>query len=846
MEWLVIGSLVSGVALVVWLLTLHASPGKQDLARAWAGRAVLICAASSIALGILGWWGPSKATTLTQMNAFAEGGRNETLTLDQWTATLVMSTYKAAQHILLNADANEQNNWILQVSRVLAIITITLLAIEAISRLFAEPIRRFQLWRMRGHVIICGLGGTGSQLVADAAMHVKGQGKGRGIVVIDRDPERALLSRCARQGAVFVLGDVTDERVLEIASAARAERVVFVTGSDEANTEGAHRLRQLVSASNSAPRRWWHRAPMKPPVAHVHVRRAGLAAMLNSPSDRGVEIRGFSVVEEAAMEVVWNYITPLRPRSRDETLHAVIVGFGPMARALAIRLAEFAHFENCRRCRMTIVHSSEEADEVLKFTAQYPAFFPPTQWGATNPWQPDPRMDSWAFNTFIRKREEVEGSDRGVAFVVNGGFMSTHAHVRSREFVDSLVKIACDERVIPLVFVCGDADEDNCTDAKYLHDELEQRLSGAKPGRVHVFSHVARRDAMAAFVTHKDDQAGAVTLHPFGLSRQVCTYKKLTSTHQIELARQILASYEERRNEQRKSEGMPMLPMTVLEAAATWEKRSNLSAAMHAPVKLAVMGMRLVDDGDGTEAVHEWPSIIEEMEHNRWMAERLLTGWRFGKPDNKQKQRLQLVAWSDLPKSEIKKDEDQKNAIKKFCAGRLSPCSSLATVTTMRAIDNTEATPLRIGWVGHRAVSNVDSVRVSIMNVLKGLMNRTQSTSQNVHSVGGLAQGADLLCAQAAVELGVPIHVVLLEAMGQQTGDATAVLAQAIDVSVVPEGLDDSDRHVALAEFMLERIDVLIAVWDGQEGRGAGGTADVVERARKLNKEVIVVEAQRA
>lgn len=832
MEWIVIASLVGGLVLVIWLLTLHASLGKRDLARAFAGRAVLVSAVLSLVLGISGWWDPNPAS-------------NDSNELANWTSKLVMSTYKAAQHLLLNAEANEQHNWQLQLSRVMAILTITILAIEAISRLFAEPMQRFLLWRMHGHIVICGMGGTGSQLVIDASKHAKERGSRQGIVVIDRDPDKGLLALCARHGAVFVPGDITDERVLEVASAPRAERVFFVTGSDEANTDGAYRLRRLVDDARAASKPWCRRSTSSAPVAHVHVRRTGLAAMLNSPSEKGVQIRGFSVVEEAAIEVVHDIVTRLRPRSRDQTLHAVIVGFGPMAKALVLQLAEFAHFENCRRTRMTIVHSSDEADEVRRFTAQYPSLFPPAPWRAIDPWQPDPRMDHWIFNTFVQTPGAATESDRGVTFVVNGGVTTMHAHVRSREFVDRLVSLAGDERVVPLVFVCGDADEDNCTDARHLHDELEQRLNGVKAGRVHVFSHVARRDAMAAFATSKADASGAACLHMFGLSRDVCTYGRLTSTQHIDLARDILASFEESHNERLKMEGKVPVPLTVLETAAAWVKRSNLSAAMHAPVKLALMGMRLVGDGGGTTSPPEWPAIIEEMEHNRWMAERLLTGWRFGKRDDEQKQRLQLVAWEDLPQSEMRKDEDQRRAVIKFCEGKLAADSQLGDGSVSKTIAKPVKAVMRVGWVGHRTLAQPEIVRAQIELAWSEIAEKARAQSLELRAIGGLAAGADLICAQIAVAKNVPIQLLLLDAIDTMTEDAAKVFAHAAEVSTVPERQSQSERHVVLAEYFLSRVDVLIAVWDGNAGRGAGGTSDVVERARSAGKLVIQIDAQR-
>ena len=49
--------------------------------------------------------------------------------------------------------------------------------------------------------------------------------------------------------------------------------------------------------------------------------------------------------------------------------------------------------------------------------------------------------------------------------------------------------------------------------------------------------------------------------------------------------------------------------------------------------------------------------IAAEMEHNRWTAERLARGWRFGPRDNVKRQRPLLIPWGEL--SEPERDQDR-------------------------------------------------------------------------------------------------------------------------------------------------------------------------------------------
>ena len=46
---------------------------------------------------------------------------------------------------------------------------------------------------------------------------------------------------------------------------------------------------------------------------------------------------------------------------------------------------------------------------------------------------------------------------------------------------------------------------------------------------------------------------------------------------------------------------------------------------------------------------------------------------------------------------------------------------------------------------------------------------------------------------------------------------------------------------LAAGRLVVERSDVLAAVWDGKPARGSGGTADVVDYAKELRREVVVI-----
>ena len=69
---------------------------------------------------------------------------------------------------------------------------------------------------------------------------------------------------------------------------------------------------------------------------------------------------------------------------------------------------------------------------------------------------------------------------------------------------------------------------------------------------------------------------------------------------------------------------------------------SNRSAAIHAVLKAAVFGLQIVGRAEPVEACESRGAVLHavtfgklrrlsEMEHNRWVSERLLNGWWFNK-----------------------------------------------------------------------------------------------------------------------------------------------------------------------------------------------------------------------
>jgi len=116
--------------------------------------------------------------------------------------------------------------------------------------------------------------------------------------------------------------------------------------------------------------------------------------------------------------------------------------------------------------------------------------------------------------------------------------------------------------------------------------------------------------------------------------------------------------------------------------------------------------------------------------------------------------------------------------------------------------------------------------------------------------VSPLAEGADRLAAEAALKNNYALHAMLPfprdiyadDFAGDALADYNRLLDHAESVCELPaRRLHDPRGYVLVGEATVAQCDILIAVWDGEESRGRGGTADVIDHAVRRGVPVIHV-----
>lgn len=130
----------------------------------------------------------------------------------------------------------------LNIARFTAPLSLAAATLAAVLAVAGQQIRRALLrWRGRGHVVLVGLGETGTELARAL------RERERKVVVLEADPGHPGLADVQSRGAVVVTGDARQPDLLRRCRVDTAQQVVVTTGNDSANVEVCEALTQLVS-----------------------------------------------------------------------------------------------------------------------------------------------------------------------------------------------------------------------------------------------------------------------------------------------------------------------------------------------------------------------------------------------------------------------------------------------------------------------------------------------------------------------------------------------------------------------------------------------------------------------
>jgi hypothetical protein len=168
-------------------------------------------------------------------------------------------------------------------------------------------------------------------------------------------------------------------------------------------------------------------------------------------------------------------------------------------------------------------------------------------------------------------------------------------------------------------------------------------------------------------------------------------------------------------------------------------------------------------------------------------------------------------------------------------------------------VEVNESANIKIGVTGHRILMEEDKIAVGIEKALS--MIQEAYGDRPLAVLTSLADGADRLVAEAVLaKPGSSLIAVIPFGMVDYASDFGGegspsrsefeyLLREASKVVRLHRAATREEGYAQGGDYIADHCDVLIAVWDGREAQGRGGTGEIVERVRSQGKPVLVVRA---
>jgi len=484
-----------------------------------------------------------------------------------------------------------ERNWPLEVARFLAPLS-EIIGFVWLYIGFSDTIAAFSdeiFFRLSpgNHVVICGIGRKGLQLVKDLR-------KTQRVVVIERDSSNPHIEECRTLGVFVCVGDATTPEMLKKARVPKARRLVSITGNDGTNVDIAMQVGELLAATGKTRK--------NPPECHVHIVDLELRSLFRlhqnmQTTPGGARVSMFNVFENGARMLFQTVFLDYGQRAVVERsdlrqAHLVVLGFGNVGESVVLQAVKTTHFPNGKKLRVTII-DKDATRQYQRFLVRYPAF--PERCEVDTP------VD--AFVDDPKVFHQIEGW--------------------------------CKERnSIVTVVVCFE------DDARSLSLGLSL-LAKLREFPVPIFVRIESQAGLARLVASAPDHPGLNDqIRAFGQLEEACSAEVVIQEKLDEFARSIHESFRKRREkEQRSADDFSMAEWVDLKPDL---KESNRQQADHIRFKLRAMNWvsqenpkppRITEFADsivGTITDQVELEKLAEIEHNRWWTERALAGWKRG------------------------------------------------------------------------------------------------------------------------------------------------------------------------------------------------------------------------
>ncbi len=635
------------------------------------------------------------------------------------------------------------------------------------------------------HIVVVGLNPISWHLLVTAAA-VQHR-----VVVIDSNPDNPRIEACRRLGIRVITGDAQHGAVLRRAGVLRAAHLVAFTTSDGANVEVTLRTKRLLKDEGDLGS---HALRI-----HVHLENIQLANRLEDypkffEDYEVAEVNFFNTDEQSARALFLDQPFETFADALGQTgVHFAVFGFNAAAQQVIMHAAQMAHYGNLKLPKISVFIDDATA-----------------------------------------KHEALRSENPGLWSAADLSFHEMQPP--NYRFFDGLEVNTLDD--VTAYIVCMDDDQSSLNVALALRNAVLLKLGENAP----IFVQMRSSSGLAQLL---ESQTGAPEvpdgLFPFGMLDLVLNVKNVVNDEQDRLAKAIqeeyLVSVETIKHRQHPAQR----PWSQL--PEQFRKRNRLTAD-HLAIKLRAASCRQVVNLKTVKLDEAEIVKLAQMEKQRWIAEHYTFGWRPGSERNDLAKIHELmIPWKDLSDQDKNYELNTARSIPQLFQDHLAVGLSRELI---------------VGVTGHRLhkVDPTDAhLRDACVRVLHHLKDLYRDRSFIVLSP--LAEGADRLVAELAMEeLDAQLHVPLplpyeiyiqdFDPDDQQASvdHFKTLIGRAERYYELPlaggsfnelsrsgsTGNEARAKQYALVgAYIVQRCHELIAIWDGTEPNGLGGTGQIVQ-----------------
>jgi hypothetical protein len=506
-----------------------------------------------------------------------------------------------------------------------------LAAVFAFLEIFRKRLERILLRYHKDHVVLCGLGAGSLQLAQD----FRKQQPNKRIVIIDNGQGGDLLEEAEAEQFQVLPGTAHGTELLKAVRVERAAHVVMLCEKDDDNIRGAMEVFRIhEDASKDGHARLLELG------VHIHddaLRKQFMEHKIFRDQEDAVEVKVFS-----APDTVARLLLRKHPLEVDTTggqakrTHLMVVGFDGLGQAIASEALFTGHYANLHPLKLTVVDRGLK-ERGARFRYRYPGLDHVCEVTFQ-----ECDVNSTGFDQLeILNRQPPKGEKLTVALCLGDDMLSFSTSLK----ISTLMKSHGAGDSVKILFNA----HDNRGVARLLDIPGNAPSSQSPP------------------------------IIPFGMAEEECNFQTVIAPGREEIAQAMHNKYLKKALEDgAKIDARPAL--NEWHNLPPYLQDSNRWQFEHLHVKIRLIDPRFANpnfaDGDlatyaAKVSIDEFQKLLEphkstmsRMEHDRWCAEKWLTGWKYDdKRNDDKKLHHDLVLFDELSKDTQQKDTDTVNSM---------------------------------------------------------------------------------------------------------------------------------------------------------------------------------------